>query len=160
MSNEVTWPLLQNVIRGNKLNNTFGMVRHDSNGKLKPHQGWDFAAPVGTVVYSIADGVVEYTKTSGALGKRICIKFQFEGKDFFALYAHLRSIYKHTGDKVSMNDEIGTTGKTGNASNLPASEDHLHFEIRTKKYSGLGLKDRESPLKIFKKCPLHTPITG
>ena len=57
---EVTWPLEQNMIRGQKVSNTFGMVRTYANGTPKPHQGWDFAAAVGTPAYAIADGKIEF----------------------------------------------------------------------------------------------------
>jgi murein DD-endopeptidase MepM/ murein hydrolase activator NlpD len=72
----------------------------------------------------------------------------------------MQHIFKQEGDQVVLNDEIGATGKSGNASNLAVSEDHLHFEIRLKAEPGMGLVDRISPIKIFEKCPLTYSIPG
>ena len=160
MADEITWPLLGNIIRGKKLSNTFGMVRTYANGLPKPHQGWDFAASVGTPAYAIADGSVEFVASGGDYGNRICIRFEHKGKVYYSFYAHMQHVSKQKGDAVALNDEIGATGKSGNASNLPATEDHLHFEIREKPHPGLGLADRVSPLRIFGKCPLTTAATG
>jgi murein DD-endopeptidase MepM/ murein hydrolase activator NlpD len=157
MADEIAWPLLSNVIRGKKESNTFGMVR---NNGTKPHQGWDFAAPVGTPAYAVADGTVESVQAGGDYGHRICIKFNHKGTTYYAFYAHMQSVFKQPGNPVQMNDEIGRTGKSGNASNLPASDDHLHFKIRTQPSPGLGLQGRVSPLKLYKVCPLTIAIAG
>jgi murein DD-endopeptidase MepM/ murein hydrolase activator NlpD len=155
-----TWPLLVNVIRKKKVSNTFGMVRHYANGTPKPHQGWDFEAAVGTTAYAIAGGKVHSVKSGGDYGHRITIEFEHNGVKYWAFYAHMQHIGKSVGDIVELNDEIGTTGKSGNAINLPASEDHLHFEIRTQASPGMGLAGRISPIKIFGVCPLNVPIAG
>jgi murein DD-endopeptidase MepM/ murein hydrolase activator NlpD len=160
MADDFTWPLLVNVIRGQKVSNTFGMVRTDASGSPKPHQGWDLAAAVGSPVYAVADGTVEYVQSGGDYGNRICIRFEHKGKTYYAFYAHLMQASKEAGASVEMNDQIGYTGKSGNASNLPTSEDHLHFEIRTSPSPGLGLVGRISPLKLYGLCPLTAPIAG
>ena len=155
-TNGIAWPLSTNVIRGRKTNNTFGMVR---NGGKKPHQGWDFSARVGTPAYAVADGTVEFIKNSGAYGLQMCISFKFNNQTYYAFYAHMKIINVKKGDNVTMKQKIGECGKSGNAFNLPASEDHLHFEIRTRLHCGLGLVGRVSPIKIFGKCPLHLPVS-
>lgn len=157
---QVAWPLVNNIIRGMSENNTFGMVRKLANGSPKPHQGWDFSASIGTTVYAIADGTVEFIKNNGDYGRQLCLSFNFDGTMYYAFYAHLQTTSVAAGAKVEMNDVIGTTGNSGNASNLPHSQDHLHFEIRTKLKPGAGLADRISPIKIFKRCPLKAGIPG
>lgn len=157
---EVTWPLVTNVIRGQSLSNTFGMVRKYANGNPKPHQGWDLAASVGTMVYAIAAGTVEFVQNQGDYGRQVCHSFAFKGKTYYAFYAHLSSTTVAKGQKIAVNDVIGKTGKTGNAVNLATSEDHLHFEIRTQVWCGTGLGGRVSPLQVFGICPLHTPVTA
>jgi peptidoglycan LD-endopeptidase LytH len=156
----VTWPLATNVIRKRKVSNTFGMVRRRANGTMKPHQGWDFEAAVGTPVYAIADGKVEFVTQGGDYGVQVCLSFLAGGQARYAFYAHLKDVYVKAGQAVKLDDPIGTTGKTGNASNLPADEDHLHFEIRKKVYLGKGLAGRVSPLSVFGVCPLNTPVAG
>lgn len=158
---EVTWPLEQNVIRGKKINHTFGMVRTNADGSPKPHQGWDFAAAVGTPAYAIAAGKIEFVANSGAYGKQICLSFAWKDQQtLYAFYAHMNAVMVSPGQEVAMNTMIGTCGKSGNAQNLPTSEDHLHFEIRTQASAGLGLSKRISPIKVFGKCPLYAIVDG
>lgn len=157
---QVTWPLVNNIIRGKSERNTFGMVRKFANGNPKPHQGWDFSASLGTAVYAIADGKVEFVRNNGDYGMQLCLSFKFDGVTYYAFYAHLQSTSVIGGAKVEMNDVIGASGNSGNAKSLPHSEDHLHFEIRTQLAPGAGLAGRVSPLKIFKKCPLKVAIPG
>jgi len=33
MSEEISWPLAYNIIRGRAFNSTFGMVRHEKDGR-------------------------------------------------------------------------------------------------------------------------------
>jgi murein DD-endopeptidase MepM/ murein hydrolase activator NlpD len=159
-NNQITWPLVSNVIRGKSEKNTFGMVRKFANGSPKPHQGWDFSAAIGTAVYAISDGKVEFIKNHGDYGMQLCLSFNLDGKKYYAFYAHLQTTSVTVNATVEMDDLIGTTGNSGNASNLPHSEDHLHFEIRTQLHPGAGLAGRISPLKIYKRCPLKAPIPG
>jgi murein DD-endopeptidase MepM/ murein hydrolase activator NlpD len=156
----VAWPLAVNVIRGHSESNTFGMVRKYADGRPKPHQGWDFQAAVGTPAYAVGDGQVQFVTDHGDYGRQVCISFHFKDKVMYAFYAHMDSISVQPHAAVHRNQCIGKTGKTGNASNLPAAEDHLHFEIRTQANCGLGLPGRVSPLTAFGRCPLHAPIVS
>lgn len=160
MSTTIVWPLLSNVIRRRLTNHTFGYVRKYASGAPKPHQGWDFEARVGEPAYAIADGKVEDVRDKGDYGVQVCMSFRWERETLYAFYAHLDRAYVETGQVVSANDFIAACGKSGNAKNLPAADEHLHFEVRTKLHPGLGLRDRVSPLVIFKKCPLTLPIAG
>ena len=160
MSSSIVWPLVSNVIRGRSVNNTFGMVRKHANGGLKPHQGWDLEASVGDPVYSISDGQVVFVRDGGDYGVQLCVSFPFNGATYYAFYAHLQRVYVEEKASVERNTLIAASGKTGNASSLPSSEDHLHFEIRTKESPRLGLQDRVSPIVIYGKCPLTVPIAG
>ena len=160
MDSSITWPLVSNVIRANKVNHTFGMVRTNPDGTPRPHQGWDFSAQIGEPAYAIADGTVVLVKEGGDYGLRLALKFQLAGKTYFAFYAHLQKVFVKEGDLVHKNQLIAKTGNSGNAENLADSQDHLHFEIRTKNPPGLGLQDRVSPLKVFGECPLYSSIPG
>jgi len=160
MDPNIEWPLVSNVIRGHSTHNTFGMVRTYENGTPKPHQGWDFQAQVGTAAYAISDGKIAWLKDQGDYGLQLCMGFKFQGKTLYAFYAHLKLIYVTKDQIVEANDLVAACGKSGNASNLPAAEDHLHFEIRTKEHPGFGLHDRLSPVKVFGHCPLYAPVAG
>jgi peptidoglycan LD-endopeptidase LytH len=162
MSDLIVWPLVSNVIRRRLLNHTFGNVRRYSDGRRKPHQGWDFEARVGEPAYAIATGMVEFVRDQGdmGLGLQVCMSFRFQGKTLYALYAHLQHAYVKEGQRLVPNDFVGACGKSGNARNQRAADDHLHFEVRTMPRPGLGLTGRLSPLVVFEKCPLYSPIPG
>ena len=57
-----------------------------------------------------------------------------------------------------MEQKIGTSGNSGNAWNMKGSNQHLHFEIRTKLACGKGEDGRIDPIKVFKECPLKEAI--
>lgn len=160
MSDVIVWPLLSNVIRRRLVNHTYGMVRKRADGTARPHQGWDFEAPVGEPAYAIARGKVEFVREKGDYGLQVCMSFAFEGQTLYAFYAHLQKAYVRPGQAVEPNDFIAACGESGNAKGMPKADQHLHLEIRTKLSPGLGLEDRLSPLTVFKKCPLHSPIAG
>src|SRR4051794_11010552 len=61
--------------KASPIGGSFGRVR--SSGK-KPHQGWDLYAAVGTPVYAVGPGVVEYSETHGAYGTQICLRLDAE----------------------------------------------------------------------------------
>lgn len=155
-----TWPLYMNVIRKNKISNTFGMVRHYPNGNPKAHQGWDFSAPIGTPCFAVGSGTVEFVANAGDYGIQMCHSFVADGKTYYAFYAHMQKLAVAKGDAITLDQYIGTTGETGNAMGMAADEQHLHFEIRTQAVCGLGLTGRISPLKVFGVCPLNSPIAG
>ena len=152
----VNWPLHTNVIRRNSINNTFGMVRTNSDGTARPHQGWDFYAKNGTTCYAIADGAVKCVETRGALGLMIVISIGATG--MYAAYCHLSTCVVHVGDTVVLGQPIGTTGNSGNAVGMEGEDEHLHFEIRNHPITSTGLDGRISPLEVFGTIPLKAPI--
>jgi murein DD-endopeptidase MepM/ murein hydrolase activator NlpD len=139
-------PLDTMRIRRQVPNNTFGMVR---NQGTQAHQGWDLSASVGTPIYAVARGRIREIRDQGAYGLQISLEFQNGGQTLYAFYAHLSSVACAEGQTVLEGDLLGYTGKTGNASNLPAADDHLHFEIRTILHPGLGLGGRVDPGTIL-----------
>ena len=156
----VTWPLLRNRIRGGTVSNTFGMVRRYADGRPKPHQGWDLFAAVGTMVYAIGDGKVAFVRDGGDYGLQLCHSFVCQDRTLYAFYAHLQTVLVRAGETVTMRQEIGRTGISGNARNLPRHEHHLHFEIREHEHCGQGLAGRLSPLAIYGHCPLSSITEG
>lgn len=149
-------PLKSMRIRQDRPSNTFGMVRNQGS---KPHQGWDLAAPIGTPIYAIGDGVIEDVSQGGDYGLTMTLRFTRNGRRLYAFYAHLSLASRGKGDKVSEGDVIALTGNSGNASNLPASENHLHFELRTAPYLGKGLAGRVDPGSLLGFGVLSCPIS-
>lgn len=103
----------------------FGETATDSKG----HTGIDLAAPVGTPVYAVEDGVVIAAGTiKNAYGNEAygnCILISHKNLNY-SFYAHLDKVHVKAGQKVSIGQKIGSVGMTGNTSGP-----HLHFEIRT-----------------------------
>lgn len=160
----IDWPLDSNYIRRGKLNHTFGMVRRNRNGTKRPHQGWDFEAEVGTPCYAIANGTIVSVVHRGAYGLRVLMRFDYDydrngSRDaLYAFYAHLDRADVKVGQAVKQGQQIGLTGNSGNASTMRGPDNHLHFEIRTRRWVGRGLDGRISPLNVFRHCPLHEPV--
>jgi murein DD-endopeptidase MepM/ murein hydrolase activator NlpD len=160
----IGWPLDRNAIRRGMVNHTFGMVRRNRDGSRRPHQGWDFAAPVGTPCFAVTDGTVFGVRNAGAYGRQIVLRFfhDFDGDGsadtLFAFYAHLARVDVAQGDKVAKGEQLGLTGDSGNAAGMAAADQHLHFELRSRAWPGRGLDGRYSPLALFGQCPLREPI--
>jgi len=108
------------------LGSGFGPRGSLSGGKIKAHnhKGQDIAAPTGTKVKSVDDGVVVRSSPvaqGGGYGNFIIIKH----KDFYSAYGHLSKREVNKGDTVKRGQLIGLVGSTG-----LSTGPHLHFEIR------------------------------
>ncbi|MFD8702310.1 M23 family metallopeptidase [Kitasatospora sp. NPDC059648] len=87
------------------------------------HTGQDFVCSTGTPVRAIANGVVVQAGNGGAYGNQVEIKLA-DGK--YAQYAHLSVIGVKIGQRVTVGQQLGLSGATGNVTGP-----HLHFEVRT-----------------------------
>lgn len=85
------------------------------------HKGIDIGANEGTVFVAAMSGTVTIASGEGSYGNHIFI----ENGDVITVYAHCKTLYVKTGDKVEQGQKIGEVGSTGNATGP-----HLHFEIR------------------------------
>ena len=96
-----------------------------------PHRGTDFAAPGGTPIYAIADGVVSAARTMNSYGN--CVQVSHgtadDGHCYDSLYAHMCSIAVAQGDTVQKGDLLGYVGNTGNVYGAGGGY-HLHLELR------------------------------
>jgi murein DD-endopeptidase MepM/ murein hydrolase activator NlpD len=113
---------LSSPLEFSRVSSGYGMRFHPISGQQKAHLGVDYAAPTGTSVRSVAEGVVSFSGWQGGYGNVV----QIDHKDRQStLYAHLSRIDVRKGQKVAQGDHIGAVGSTG-ASTGP----HLHFEVR------------------------------
>ena len=96
-----------------------------------PHRGTDFAAPGGTPIYAVADGVVSAARTMNSYGN--CVQVSHgtadDGHRYDSLYAHMSSITVAEGTAVQKGDLLGYVGNTGNVYGAGGGY-HLHLELR------------------------------
>ncbi|MCG6200181.1 peptidoglycan DD-metalloendopeptidase family protein [Psychromonas antarctica] len=110
------------LIKRYRISSPFNLRRlHPITKRISPHNGTDFAAPTGTKVYSIGDGIVVRAGYHPAAGNYIVIK---HGRKYTSRYLHLSKIYVHKGQRVTMDTLIAKTGNTGRSTGA-----HLHYEL-------------------------------
>jgi murein DD-endopeptidase MepM/ murein hydrolase activator NlpD len=107
---------------GGRVTSGFAMRLNPVLNRVKPHQGIDYAAPPGTPVRAVGDGVVEFAGWQNGYGN---VVFLEHSKGHSTVYAHLNSIAVSRGQKISQGQHLGGVGSTG-----WATGPHLHFEFR------------------------------
>ncbi len=97
--------------------------RHPITRRVQPHTGVDYAAPKGTPVMSIGDGVVTSMKYEGAGGNVVRIK---HNSVYRTAYLHLSGFASglKPGKRVRQGDVIGYVGSTGRSTGP-----HLDFRV-------------------------------
>jgi murein DD-endopeptidase MepM/ murein hydrolase activator NlpD len=97
--------------------------RHPVTRRVQPHTGVDYAAPKGTPVVSIGDGVVTRVGYAGAGGNTVHIQHT---RNYRTAYLHLSKYGKgiRPGVRVSQGQVIGYVGATGRCTGP-----HLDFRI-------------------------------
>ncbi|HEY8514486.1 MAG TPA: peptidoglycan DD-metalloendopeptidase family protein [Candidatus Binatia bacterium] len=117
---------------------------HPVLARRRPHYGVDFAAPQGTPVRAIADGVVTHAGWQGQLGRAVRIDHDAPSP-YESVYGHLSRIASNVrvGRKVRRGEIIGYVGRTG-----LATGPHLHLELNIdgKPVDPLGVLVARRPL--------------
>jgi murein DD-endopeptidase MepM/ murein hydrolase activator NlpD len=113
---------LRSPLEFSRVSSGFGMRRHPIAQAWRKHEGIDYAAPTGTRVRAVGDGVVEHAGLKGGYGKVVIIRHNGQ---FATVYAHLSRVNVQRGQRVAQNDTIGAVGQTG-----WATGPHLHYEFR------------------------------
>jgi murein DD-endopeptidase MepM/ murein hydrolase activator NlpD len=113
---------LRSPLEFSRVSSGFGMRNHPIHRTWRAHKGIDYAAPIGTRVRAVGDGVVEFAGIKGGYGKVVILRHHGQ---YATVYAHLNRIGVHRGARVAQNDTIGAVGRTG-----WATGPHLHYEFR------------------------------
>jgi murein DD-endopeptidase MepM/ murein hydrolase activator NlpD len=113
---------LRSPLEFSRVSSGFGMRRHPIARVWRAHEGIDYAAPLGTRVRAVGDGVVDYAGPKGGYGKVVIIRHH---GNYTTAYAHLNRIAVKRGARIEQNDTIGFVGQTG-----WATGPHLHYEFR------------------------------
>jgi murein DD-endopeptidase MepM/ murein hydrolase activator NlpD len=85
------------------------------------HYGVDMAAPLGTPIYSAADGVVIRAGSASGFGNAVYIQ---DADGNVHIYGHMRYYDVEAGDIVHAGDQIAQVGNEGYSTGP-----HLHYEI-------------------------------
>ena len=113
---------MRSPLEFSRVSSGFGMRRHPIAQAWIKHQGIDYAAPTGTRVRAVGDGVVEFAGVKGNYGNVVVLRHHGQ---YSTVYAHLARVAVHRGARVAQNDTIGAVGQTG-----WATGPHLHYEFR------------------------------
>jgi murein DD-endopeptidase MepM/ murein hydrolase activator NlpD len=119
-----TKAFLRYPLKYSRISSMFAFSRFHPVLKIsRPHNGVDFAAPLGTPVRTVGDGVVVQAGYGPSTGNIVRIK---HNDRYTTEYMHLNSISKtlRKGSRVGRGDVIGTVGRTGLSSGV-----HLHFGL-------------------------------
>ena len=111
--------------RGARITSRFSAGRvHPISRIRRPHYGIDYAAPTGTPVESVGDGIVKFKGWNGGFGNYVEISHP---NNFVTCYGHLKDYGKGivVGAKVRQGQVIGYVGSTG-----ISTGPHLDFRMR------------------------------
>lgn len=102
------------------------LVKSETLGTWKTHDGIDIKAEVGTPVYSISSGTVKEVKEDGMWG--VCVIIE-HSNGIEAHYCGLNAaVNVKSGDTVDIGQTIGTVGNTAECE--IAEEEHIHFAVK------------------------------
>ena len=115
---------LRSPVEFSRISSTFSSGRfHPILHRLKAHKGVDFAAPIGTRIKAVSDGIVDFVGNKGGYGNAIVLKHD---NKISTVYGHLSGFAAglQRGQQISQGDIIGFVGMTG-----LATGPHLHYEF-------------------------------
>jgi predicted flap endonuclease-1-like 5' DNA nuclease len=96
---------------------------------LPGHEGLDFAAPLGSEIYAVADGLVSDIRLDGSSNPLLKpygnqVRIEHNG-GFQTIYAHLSEVTVVRGEQVKAGQLIALSGNTGNSMGA-----HLHLSLK------------------------------
>ncbi|SEA01131.1 peptidoglycan DD-metalloendopeptidase family protein [Alkalimonas amylolytica] len=94
---------------------------HPVTGRLRPHNGTDFATPIGTPVLAAADGTVIRVENHPFAGRYVEIQHHGHYK---TRYLHLDRALVRAGQRVGRGQRIALSGASGRVTGA-----HLHYEL-------------------------------
>lgn len=95
--------------------------KHPVTGRISPHNGTDFAMPIGSPITAPANGRVERVENHYAAGRYVVIRHD---NGYRTRYLHLSKPLVSRGQRVEMGDRIALSGNSGRSTGP-----HLHYEV-------------------------------
>lgn len=133
-------------IKFSHISSTFALSRnHPILHYKRAHKGIDLAAPIGTPIQSIGDGIITTIGRHNGYGNMIKIKHD---KTYSTVYGHMLKFQKglSKGSKVKRGQVIGYVGQTG-----LATGPHCHYELHVN-------NSPRNPTTV--NLPTASPISG
>ena len=103
-----------------KVTSQYGLRTHPVSGEALMHKGTDIKGPMGTPIYSPADGEVGFSGYKDGYGEMIEVIYADGSK---LIYCQLSERLLETGDTVGAGERVGLLGASGRATGP-----HLHIE--------------------------------
>ncbi len=116
---------------------------HPTLHRFRKHLAIDYAAPVGTPVWTVAEGKVVFRKRRGASGNLVVVRHADGYKTYYAHLHRFASGLK-VGETVKQGEIIGYVGSTGRATGP-----HLHFAMKKNGKTINPLTITGAPAKIL-----------
>ncbi len=127
-----------------RLSSGFGARRHPVLGRMRMHNGVDYAAPTGTPIFAAGDARVKFAGWQNGYGRTVVLD---HGNGITTLYAHMSRLGGYrVGQRVRQGTTIGFVGASG-----LATGPHLHYEFRVNNV-------HRNPLTVT--MPKPEPISG
>jgi murein DD-endopeptidase MepM/ murein hydrolase activator NlpD len=165
--------LLRKPIAFGEFRSGFGMRFHPILHYTRPHNGVDWAAPIGTPIFAAGNGVVVKSGWTSGYGRRVEIE---HNNGYVTTYNHLSRFGRGISDgvRVKQGQIVGYLGASG-----LATGPHLHYEVvvnghyvdpmrvklaRTRQFDGKLLaefkRERERIDSLIAKAPNATRVAG
>lgn len=113
---------LWSLVASGRVTSRFGWRVHPITREPRMHFGVDIAAPLGSPVRCLADGVVVVAGWLRGFGLTAGVA---HNAGMVTYYAHLSAINVHVGQRIGAGEVVGAVGRTGAATGA-----HVHFEVR------------------------------
>ena len=136
---------LTSPVEFSRVSSGFAMRLHPIHKTWRAHLGTDFAAPTGTSVRTVGDGVVDFAGVQNGYGNVVYVKHR---NQHVTVYAHLSRIDVRKGESVEQGQKIGAVGSTG-----WATGPHLHFEFRV-------AGEHKDPMVIARQSEAAQPVSA
>ena len=105
-----------------RISSPFNPFRHHPiTNRISPHNGTDFAAPIGTPVLATGDGIVTRVVKHPYAGLYVVID---NDGPFSTRFLHLSKALVKRGQRVSRGQKIALSGNSGRSTGA-----HLHYEL-------------------------------
>lgn len=143
--NSLRKAFLKSPLRFSRISSRYSSGRmHPILRIVRPHYGVDYAAPVGTPVYSIGDGKVTSAEIEGESGRIVRIR---HNSVYSTAYLHLSSFGNGiaAGAAVKQGDIVGYVGSSG-----LSTGPHLDFRFFKNGYAVDPLKVEAPPVEPVK----------